>query len=251
MRINRLFLGLIACFLFQSAKAQLKDTFEKGIIITNENVKIDGFIKANDLSHLSSEICFKINENDKNCVCYNTSQIKSFQTETGKSFELFTIKINNNSTEISVFANLILKGETSLYKSTWKSSIFYIVVTKDKSYVLQDDELIAGESKIRKYQFQGVLNIATEGFLTKRYSDISFAEKDFIKIIKEYNASKGQESTELKYNEENVHYYIVELGGGLRKSESEFFIQTKYRLYYPKISRSIMPASFQTASISA
>lgn len=238
MRINRLFLCLIACFLFYNAKAQLKDTFEKGIIITNENVKLDGFIKANDLSHLSSEICFKINVNDKNCVSYNTSQIKSFQTETGKSFELFTIKINNNSTEVSVFANLIVKGETSLYKSIWKSSIFYIVVTKDKSYVLQDDELISGETAIRKYYFQRVLNIATEGFMTNRYPNISFDEKVFIKIIREYNDSKGQESTELTYNEENVHYFIVELGGGLKKSESEFFFQTKYRLYYPKISRS-------------
>ena len=60
MTINRIFLCLIACFLFNNAKAQLKDIFEKGIIITKEDVKIDGYIKTNDLSHLSSEICFKL-----------------------------------------------------------------------------------------------------------------------------------------------------------------------------------------------
>jgi len=238
MKVNRIFLCLIICFSFHNAKAQLNDTFEKGTIITSENVKIDGYIKTNDLSHLSTEISFKLTEKDAKSINYNTTQIKSFQTETGKTFDLFTIKINNNSTEINVFANLILKGETSLYKTTYKSQTFYIVVKKDKSYVLQDDEIILGETEIRKYYFQGVLNIATEGFLTKKYSNIAFKETDFIKIISEYNTSKGNTSKEVTYDEKNIHYAIVNVGGGYEKDGSEFFFQAMYRMYYPKISRS-------------
>ena len=187
--MNRFFLCLIVCFSFNIAKAQLKDTFEKGIIITNENVKMDGYIKTNDLSHLSTEISFKLTEEDVKYINYNTTQIKSFQTETGKIFDLLAIKINNNSKEIAVFASLILKGQTSLYKTIYKSTTFYIVVTKDENYVLQNDEIITGETNIKKYNYEGVLNIATEGFLVNNYQKIAFNELDFIKIISEFNTS--------------------------------------------------------------
>jgi hypothetical protein len=238
MKINIMLLFLLLCFSFHNAKAQLKDTWEKGTIITSEDVKIDGYIKTNDLSHLSSEFCFKVTEDDEKCINYDTTQIKSFQTITGKTFDLLSIKIDNSSTEISVFANLILKGETSLYKTIYKSTTFYIVVTKDRNYVLQDDELMSGETEIRKYYFQGVLNTATEGYLTKNYSEIAFKEKDFIKVISGYNTSKGYVSTKVTYDEKNIHYHIINIGYGGRKNESEFFFQAMYRLYYPKISRS-------------
>jgi len=238
MDVNRVILSLLILFSFQHVHAQLKDTFEKGFIITNENVGIDGYIKTNDLSNLSTEICFKLAETDVKFINYNTTQIKSFQTLTGKIFDLFSIKINNRSTEITVFANRVLQGETSLYKTIYKSTTFYIVVTKDENYVLQDDELIPGETKIKKYQYQGVLNIATKGFLKKKHQKIAFRETDFIKIISEYNTSKGYESKEVAYNEKNIHYFIVNIGGGYKKDVSELFFQAMYRLYYPKISRS-------------
>ena len=237
MKINRIFLCLIVCFSFHNAKAQLKDIFEKGTIITNENIKLDGYIKTNDLSHLSSEICFKSAEKDVKYINYNTTQLKSFRTETGKIFDLFSIKINNNSKEIAVFANLILKGQTSLYKTIYKSATFYIVVTKDENYVLQDDEIISGETSIKRYNFQGVLNIATEGFLLNNYQKIPFSEIDFIKIISEFNASKGYKSMKVTYDEKNIHYYFLNIGGGVKKDESEIFFQAIYRLYFPTISR--------------
>lgn len=183
MKAGRIILSLIICFSFHFANSQLKDTYEKGTIITNEDVKIDGYIKTNDLSHLSSEIWFKLTEEDEKYIVYNTSQIKSFQTVSGKFFDLFSIMINNNSTEITVFANLILKGETSLYKTTYKSKNFYIVATKNKNYVLQNDEIIPGETKLKKYFYQGVLDVATEGLLMKKYSKVAFNESEFVKII--------------------------------------------------------------------
>lgn len=238
MKVARTVLFIAIIISSNCAKAQLKDIFEKGYIITIENVKIDGYIKTNDLANLSSEICFRLKETDEKNINYNTAQIKSFQTETGKVFEQLTIKINNNSTEITVFANLILKGETSLYKAIYKSKTFYVVVTTGENYVLQNDELIFGKTELKRYNYQGVLNIATEGFSTKNHREIAFEEIDFIKILSGYNTSKGYESQKVTYNEKNVHYYIVNIGGGLKKDESEFFFQAMYRLYYPKISRS-------------
>jgi len=238
MKIKRTILSLIICFSFIYAKAQLADTFEKGTITTNENVKIDGYIKADDLSNLTSKICFKLAETDVKYINYDTTQIKSFQTETGKTFDLLSFKINNNSAAIKIFANLILKGEISLYKTIYKSTTYYIIVAKDENYVLQNDELISGETEIRKYNYQGVINLATEGFSSKNNQEIPFKEIDFIKIISEYNASKEYESKEVTYDEKNIHYFILNIGGGLNKDESELFFQAMYRLYYPKISRS-------------
>lgn len=224
------------CIFSHYVNAQLKDTFEKGAIITKENEKIDGYIKTDDLSHLSLEVCFRLNEHDEKDVCYNTSQIKSFQTVTGKTFDLLSIKINNNRTEITVFANLILKGNTSLYKTSYNSKVFYVVVSNGQNYVLENDEL--DFSEIKKYNYQGVLNIATEGFFMENYPKIAFNEKDFIKVISQYNASKGYECKEIKYDEKNIHYSILNVGGGGNKYMSEFFLQAIYRLYNPKISRS-------------
>jgi len=125
-----------------------------------------------------------------------------------------------------------------LYKTIYKSTTFYIVVTKDENYVLQNDEIITGETNIKKYNYEGVLNIATEGFLVNNYQKIAFNELDFIKIISEFNTSKGYKSNKVTYDEKNIHYYLVSIGGGVKKDESEIFFQAMYRVYFPKISRS-------------
>ncbi len=236
MRVNRIIIFLIFCFSFHYANAQLNDAFEKGTITTIENEKKEGYIKTDDLSHLSSEVCFKSTENEAKYNCYNTSQIKSFQTETGKTYDMLSIKINDGSIEIAVFANLILLGETSLYKTVYDAKTFYIVVREDKNYVLQNDEIVFNE--VRKYNYEGLLNVATEGFFMRNFSEIAFTEKDFIKVITQYNASKGNKSKVLTYKEKNIRYSILTIGGGGRKNESEFFLQANYRLFNPKISKS-------------
>lgn len=105
--------------------AQLKTTFEKGSIIQNDNKKTDGFIKTDDLSALSSKICFKLLETDEQCTEYNTNQVKSLNTQNGKFFDKLTIKMNKNKDGITVFANLILKGNISLYKSVYNEKNFF------------------------------------------------------------------------------------------------------------------------------
>jgi len=54
MRVDRIIMFLIFCFSFHYANAQVNDAFEKGTITTNENEKKEGYIKIDDLSHLSS-----------------------------------------------------------------------------------------------------------------------------------------------------------------------------------------------------
>jgi hypothetical protein len=219
------------------AFAQLKDIFEKGSIIQNEGEKIEGFIKNDDLSKLSSEICFKLLESDEKCSKFDVTQIKSFQTESGKIFELLTVKMDKNTKEISVFANLILKGEASLYKSVYNAQDFYIISNKNTNYVLQNDELISGETEERKYNYLGIINIATEG-QANTDNRTQFNESNFIKIVTDYNTLKGSKSDIVNYKEKNITYKIVNVGYGFKNNQSEFFLQAMYRMYFPIISRS-------------
>lgn len=237
MKIGRL-LCCVAFFLsYNISIAQLNDTFEKGTIILNNGDKTEGYIKTEDLSKLSSEICFKLALTDLKCVSYTASQIKSFYTENGKIFDLLTLLINNNSNEINVFANLILKGKASLYKSVYESEEFFIIANNNTLYVLQNDQLVLWETEKRKYNYRGYLNIATEGF-TNTDKNIEFNENKFIEIISGYNASKGFESEKVTYKEKNITYINANAGGGFKTHATEFYFQGMYRTYYPKISRS-------------
>lgn len=233
-------ISLFALILFMTINnsyAQLKESYEKGSIIQTNDEKINGFIKTEDLDVLSSEVCFKIEENDTKCIIYSATKLKSFSTETGKFFESLTIKVNRNKKEINVFANLILKGKASLYKCIYNTKEIYIIVNNNMNYVLQNDELISGETEIRRYNYLGILNVATDG-MTTTTKNIEFSEKNFINILTQFNTSKGFESNNVTYNEKKISFIIVNVGGGFKKNESEFFIQGMYRTYFPKISRS-------------
>ena len=130
-----------------------------------------------------------------------------------------------------------MKGECSLYKCSYNDKDIYVVKNKSNNYVLQNDELISGETEIRKYNYRGILNIATDGF-SNTNKVIEFNENSFIKIITEFNSSIGLESKVLTYNEKRINYLIATIGGGFKQNESEYFFQGIYRIYYPKISRS-------------
>lgn len=237
MKMGRL-LCCVAFFLsYNISIAQLNDTYEKGTIFLSNGDKTEGYIKTEDLSKLSSEICFKPALTDLKCFSYTTSQIKSFYTENGKIFDLLTILINNNSKEITVFANLILQGKASLYKSVHESQEFFIIANNNTLYVLQNDKLELWETEKRKYNYRGYLNIATEGF-TNTDKNIEFNEKKFIEIISGYNTSKGFKSEKVMYKEKKITYINANAGVGFKTHATEFYFQGMYRMYYPKISRS-------------
>jgi len=200
------------------SNAQLKEKYEKGWIITNNDNKIEGYIKVDDLSKLSSGICFKKIITEKKCQTYKASQLKSFQTSTANTFDLLNLKMDNNLNEVNILANLILRGETSsLYKSIYNSDIFYVIAKDNKNYVLQNNKLITGEKEVNRYNYEGILNLATEGLALNGKKKVKFDEDYFVDIINEYNTSKGI---------------------GFEKIGTEYYGQLMYRKYIPKVSRS-------------
>jgi hypothetical protein len=222
------------------SNAQLKEKFEKGWINNNNNnAKIEGYIKTDDLSKLSSEVCFKRNLEEKKCQNYDNSKIKYFQMVDGGIFELLSLKINNNQSDIDVFANLILKGEKlSLYRCIYKSELFYILSKDDKNYVLQNDKFTSGDREIKKYRFKGILNYVTEGLILKNNLNTEFDENNIVEIVTEYNNSKKAQSKDLRSKEKYTNYVITNVGLGFKNNGSEYYGQIMYRKYIPQISRS-------------
>ncbi|UKM64982.1 porin family protein [Flavobacteriaceae bacterium GSB9] len=230
---------LSICLLTYFAHAQLSDSYEKGFVVKTNNDTLHGYIKTDDLKGLSTHVCFTINQQKEECTIYSTSDVKSFRTETGKIFDLLKVKINNNQIEISVFANLILEGKTALYKSVYKSSNFYIISKTNENFALQEDKLQTGDSKITRYNYYGILNLVTENMLTETNTKVSFKESDFIETVTKFNTLKGYESRDVRYKEKTIKYFIAMAGVGTGKYEQEFYYQAMYRIYNPKISRSI------------
>lgn len=151
---------------------------------------------------------------------------------------MLEISLNNNTIDIKVFAYLILKGKASLYKGIYKSNVFYVISKDTTNYVLQNDVFIPGHTEVKRYNYKGILNLATENLPIKSNSDIGFRENDFIEIITKYNLSKGSEIKDFRQKEKATKFLIAYAGGGVGKDDSEYFFQLIHRLYYPRISKS-------------
>jgi hypothetical protein len=219
------------------SNAQVKEIFEKGFIIKNDNSKIEGYIRNDDFLHKISEICFKTSLTEKKCTIYDTSQIKTFQTEKGEIFDLFKIKLDNNASDVTLFAEKILEGETSLYKGVYKSAIFYIIAKNNNNYILQEDMFFSGQTEIKRYNYLGILNLATDNLPIKTHTEVKFSENAFIDIISKYNTSIGSENKEIRLKEKANKFIIVNVGRGFESEETEYFFQLINRIYYPRFSK--------------
>lgn len=196
-----------------------------------------GFTNKTDEKSLSQGIDFKSSESDKDFIHYDTSNLKSFSTFNNLKFEVQSIKVNDNTTPIKVFCQLLLKGKASLYKSYYNNDVIYIIVKDNTSYVLQNDELITNQSTMTTYHYTGYLNMAINAMQIKN-TKISFDEKVFIKIITEYNKQNQSESEIfIADTEKTVHFLMVFGGIGTESNGKVTFFQAMDRIFFPSISR--------------
>lgn len=229
---TNLFFIFLILFTFIS-NAQLKDVYQKGWIVKNDDTKVEGYIKLEDLTKTSSRICFKKNTEDKDFEFYKTSQLKSFKRRENENFRLLNIKINNNTDEVSVFGNLILQGKISIYKTVYDTKIMYVLERDQQYFVLQNDEIIEDQGKYRRFNYQGILNLATELQFSSGETNVDFYESSFIRIIKKYNAKNNSESKEFKIFKEKKRYFVAD--GGLVNDFNQFYGQVTYRTFFPEI----------------
>lgn len=238
MKHKKLLFLILILFSFSILNAQLKQFYEKGqITIKNGEIK-QGYIRNDDFKHKIDKVCFKLSLTDEKCRFYDTSEIVSFKTENGEIYDVIETSLNNNTSPITLFAKKILNGKTSLYKGLHEKSVFYIISKKDKNYILQNDKFISGQTKVSRYNYVGILNLATENLPIKTNTTILYKEQVFIDILSKYNTSKGDDFEIIKTKEKPVRFYILTAGIGFgNSSESEYFAQFTNRIYFPKFSK--------------
>lgn len=243
MKNNVHFLFLMVFIISGSAHAQLKDSYIKGRIELKNGQFINGYIKDNEMAQVNFEIYFKDNPEDKKEEMYDTSRIKSYSLEDGEIYDLVFFRGEYMTHEISVLGKLIVRGKASLYKIHYNSDIIYIVTNGNNSYVLQKDKMDKSQmsTELTYYYFKARLLQAVSGstISKEKIENISFNEKEFIGVIKEYNSFSRSENQIISVKKNPVHFIIASVGGMYKnRDRNEFYFQGIFRTYFPKISRS-------------
>jgi hypothetical protein len=106
---------------------QLKNEVTTVQLTLLNGITKEGFANKTDEKTLSQGIDFKSSEKDKDLIHYDTSNLKSFSYN-NLNFEVKSINVNNNTTPIKLFCQLLLKGKASLYKSYYGSEEIFIII---------------------------------------------------------------------------------------------------------------------------
>ncbi|MGM8360841.1 outer membrane beta-barrel protein [Flavobacterium sp. ARAG 55.4] len=225
------FLSLIS---FSFSFGQITESYSKGVIILKNDQKKEGFIKNESLDKYCNEVKFKALATDTDFEIYSPSIIKSFTTEKGLVFESLIFKVNKNTPEINILAQLLLKGRASLYQTYYESQPIYIITNDDVPYVLKNDELKRNDTEITKFHYRGILNIATENYTANR-TIINFKKKEFINAVSGYNKSVGSEIVSFETKEKPITYFISFGGIGKGEYDNVVFFQGIYRIFFPNM----------------
>jgi hypothetical protein len=225
---------LVILFSFKNY-GQLSDTFEKSNIELVNGKKEQGLIKLGDKEEMANNIIFFKNGN-QSAIFYSPSEVNRVVLNNGEIYVTLKIKINRNKKEIDVFAKQLIEGKASLYKSTYNSSDFFIIINKGISYVLQNDKI--DNNEFVSFNYEGYFKLALEDIYPSE-KKITFSESNFIKLVSEYNKLNGGISKIIEYKNKPIHYFIGFVGLGIpnKFGAKEFFIQSTYRTYFPRFSK--------------
>ncbi len=244
-KINYSILLLLVCMnIFnKSAYGQLTDSYVEGSVELQNGETIKGYIKDDEMSKMNFRLSFKEAESGKKATTYDTSQVRSFKLADGEIFELIHFRGHFMTSEMAAFGKLLIKGKASLYKILYKTDVIYIIKNDGKTFVLQNDKMDKSQmsTDLTKYRFIEYLYKAFDGpaISKDKIENISFHEKEFFRMVNEYNQYYNSESEIIAFRKKPIHFIVVTAGGMIRSSvRKEIYFQGYYRTYFPKISRS-------------
>jgi hypothetical protein len=181
-------IALIFCILF-SISGYSQTDYRKGYIINKSGKKINGYVnyKENSSAYLVCE--FKSTEFGK-VTYYSPNQIKGYGFH---PYKLYLVKslLNEN-----MFFEIILKGKVTLLKHL---STYY--VEKGELFKKLDNDIVEYKTEYNEYKrkskkYIGVLKLILNDCKPQKskYQKLTYSERSFIKLIKEYNECGGEKS---------------------------------------------------------
>ena len=242
---NKIYLkatGLLLLILFYLPSfGQLTVGYENGIVELNNRQTVVGYIKKEPLPAMLSKISFKPSLTDEQPRFYDTAQIRRFWIGPKETFEVLRFSVNGTPS-ISQFAQLVVRGDASLFKTFYQGDVLYLVRKDNRLVVLQKEASGGGNNKTpmlsasSKEQLKQVLGqpVATSG----NSGNLAFSEKTLMDVVATYNSSVGAPNDVLLAKEAPVSFLLATVGGGLQQNDGkEFFIHSAYRVYFPELSR--------------
>ncbi|KHJ36903.1 hypothetical protein PBAC_29390 [Pedobacter glucosidilyticus] len=235
---------LIVVFLTASTQvfSQIAEGYNQATLTFVDGTIKEGFIKDIELMKIDKNIRFKKNLSDKNYQSIKPdSLIKSIVLLNGEKYETLEVKHPLTKESVNIFCALVAKGNLSLYEAKYKGTEFFVLEKDGKTYWLQKDELLDGDSKITKYRFKNILYSAISDSKISEY-DVEFVEfnrPSILNLIKRYNSEKGSNTDVIQIIKKPVLFLISGGGIGYQISQNkEWFAESKVRMFFPSMSKS-------------
>lgn len=273
MKRTAISMSLIFLFIVLSNQVFCQKTKMPGAIITNENERIEGFIKQqSDAKNMQECIFFK----EGNMVRYAPGEIQAYIIGDERIFESKVITFGTE-TDIAVFAQCIVKGVISMYQ--------YIDQDRKRHYYLQkgDDfqkidldkfQYTGRETATELNRFRGILNLFFEdcGEIYDEVQSVKPRNSDIADLTIQYNQCKENgsrfildvaqkyrkglifgyrfgNSFPVEFHENIVSYGVANITFTSIDPSNEFDIGWFFELYPgPKRNLSIIPCFIYTHS---
>lgn len=235
--MKKIIIVLLVTVLFNNKNyGQLVDAYEKGNIELFSGEKFEGEVKLEDKFHIAKQIVFR-KAGALYEVFYTPMEIKKATLNNGEIYVALKVKVNKNKKELALFGKQLIEGKASLYQGVYEDDDIFIISNNDTNYVLQNDKI--EHTELVKFNYEGYLKLALEDIYGVQ-KIVNFDKSEFVRFVLEYNKSKGIDSKVFEYKSKPIHYYLGFLGMGIPNSmgDSEFFIQSMYRTYLPRYSKS-------------
>lgn len=228
---NQLLIGLLLC----CCNILLSQTgFEKGVFITNSDVRVECFIKNIDWKNNPTEFKYKLTEAG-DVKSEDISKVKSFEIYGESKFIRATVDLDRSSNNVSdltvnknpkfekkqLFLKMIIEGQSNLYyyeddnlrRFFYNADDSIIKPLVYKIYLLKDN-LIGENNHFRQQLFN---TLKCEGISKNKIIKLDYNKNDLSDVFQQYNACIG--NTDVvnyhKKSTKNLFNFRVKLGLGL------------------------------------
>ncbi|WP_026903295.1 hypothetical protein [Pedobacter glucosidilyticus] len=222
--------------------SQIQESYSQATL-TFTNGKVEkGFIKDIELSKIDKDIKFKSSISDKKFLSLKPdSLLNEIKLESGEKYKVLSVKHPLTQDTLKVLAVVLLEGNLSLYESVYNESGIFIIQKQNQNYWLQNDELLANDTKVTSYRYKNTLftQVSDSKVSFSEVELLTFNRKSMVEIVQKYNGEKGVQSDIRIKNKKPVIFLIA--GGGVGYdigNNSEYYFESRLRLFSPSISKS-------------
>jgi hypothetical protein len=172
--------------------------FRNGFVVSNQGDTLRGFVKYSESNAVYGFCVFKSAE-DQPETTYTANQLHAYGIDGIKAFETKSITIEQN--EQTLFIEVVVKGQVSLYKYTdqfWIAKEGGQVLRLTNEAIKQD---IGGKRVlVKSNKHIAVLNMLMTDCaeIRGKIQRVSLTEKSLTKVVEDYNRCTGTQSITVK-----------------------------------------------------